>query len=99
MSAISPTSEYRNWVKGGSPGRSTDASAGWLPAPFGEAERAAKATIDEMQAEAAECYGTAPEESKQLMKEVLRSSRAANVRAMIDMAKSENWLTLTLTRW
>jgi putative DNA primase/helicase len=53
---------------------------GWRPAPFGAADRAAKSIVDEMRAEA----GT-----KQQLDEVSRASQLRNLRAMIEMAKSE----------
>ena len=75
-----------------------NSETGWLPTTPGEAERAAKVIVDEMQAEAAERYRTGPDDpkTKRLMAEVLRSSRAANVRAMIDMAKSEPGMSAQL---
>jgi phage/plasmid-associated DNA primase len=57
-----------------------DPQIGWRPAPFGEADRAAKSIVEEMQAEA----GT-----KKQMTEVDRTSQLRNLRAMIETVKSE----------
>jgi hypothetical protein len=57
-----------------------DPQIGWRPAAPGEADRAAKAIVDEMEAEAV----TKPE-----MTEVSRTSVLRNLRAMIETAKSE----------
>ena len=75
-----------------------DAEAGWIAAPPGEAERAAKEVLAQMRAQVAERWKVAPDDSntKRLMAHVERSSQAQRIYAMIDMAKSEPRMTVSL---
>jgi len=75
-----------------------DESAGWIIAPYGEAERAAKAIIQRMRERAAELYKEEPEGSrtKRLMAHIERSSKMPKIRDMIDAAKSEPGMTKSL---
>lgn len=74
------------------------AKQGWLSAPPGEADRAAKKVLEELRNIAAEKYKTASDDpkTKRLMAHVERTSKAANLRAMIEMAKSEPGMTKRL---
>jgi putative DNA primase/helicase len=65
-----------------------DPEIGWQPAPYGEADRAAKSIVEEMQAEA---------RTKPQMTEVSRASLLRNLRAMIEMAKSEPGMSAKLS--
>jgi P4 family phage/plasmid primase-like protien len=78
-----------------------DAQAGWVSAPPGEEDRAAKAVLAKMRDFAAEQYKTAPDDAKtkRLMAHVDRTSKAPNLRAMIDMAKSEKDMTARLSEF
>ncbi|MGU3628723.1 phage/plasmid primase, P4 family [Comamonas sp. C24C] len=71
---------------------------GWVHAPAREAERAAKEVVDVLRAHAAELWKAAPEEirTKSLVSHVKRSSAAPRIQAMIDMAKSEDGMTVRL---
>lgn len=72
---------------------------GWVAAPPGEAERAAKEVIRALGDEAFERWRANPLDPvvKELMKHVERASIARNLHAMIDMAKSEPGMTVQLT--
>lgn len=76
-----------------------DPQQGWVSAPPGEADRAAKEALDAMRASAADRYKVAPEDpkTKRLMAHVERSSKAQSLRAMIEMAKSEPGMTVQLS--
>ena len=74
---------------------------GWVAAPPGEAERAAKEVLGALGVEAAERWKANPLDPvvKGLMKHVERTSEAKNIRAMIDMAKSESGMTVQLSEF
>jgi putative DNA primase/helicase len=74
---------------------------GWVPAPPGEADRAAKEVLAMMHNYAAERYKAAPDHpnTKRLMAQVERTSKAPNLRAMIEMAKSEPGMTVRLSEF
>ncbi len=78
-----------------------DDGAGWIIAPPGEADRAAKFVLETMHNLAAAQYKTAPDDprTKRLMDQVKRTSKAPNLRAMIDMAASENGMTKSLNEF
>lgn len=78
-----------------------DAAAGWVIAPPGEADRAAKAVLRKMHEEASARYKAVPDDpkTKRLMAQVTRTSRAKNLRAMVEMAESETGMTLSLTKF
>jgi putative DNA primase/helicase len=78
-----------------------DRSQGWVSAPPGEADRAAKDVLAQLRGKAAERYKTAQEEpkTKRLMAHVERTSKAANLRAMIEMARSEPGMTVSLNEF
>jgi putative DNA primase/helicase len=67
---------------------SFDPEIGWRPAPFGEADRAAKSIVGEIQAEA---------RTKKQMTEVDRASLLRGLRAMIETAKSEPGMSARLS--
>lgn len=71
---------------------------GWVHAPPGQADRAAKAVVRLLGDRAAERWKAAPEDpqTKRLMAHVVRSSSAQKIHAMIDMAKSEEGMTVRL---
>jgi putative DNA primase/helicase len=73
-------------------------AAGWIAAPPGEEDRAAKTALAKMREVAASHYKATPEDmkTKRLMAHVERTSKAPNLRAMIEMAKSENGMTVRL---
>lgn len=75
-----------------------DDSVGWVAAPPHEADRAAKEALVVMRAHAAECWKAAPDDNntKRLMAHVERSSQAQRLYAMIEMAKSEPGITVSL---
>ena len=75
-----------------------DDAAGWISAPPGETDRAAKQVLNIMHEEASARYKAAPDDpkTKRLMGQVTRTSRAPNLRAMIAMAESENGMTQSL---
>jgi putative DNA primase/helicase len=77
------------------------AQQGWVSAPPGEADRAAKEVLAAMRELAAECYKAASDDPKtqSLMAHVERTSRAQNLRAMIEMAKSEPDVTVRLSEF
>lgn len=72
---------------------------GWVSAPPGEADRAAKEVLAMMRNYAAERYKAAPDDpnTKRLWAHVERTSEAKNIRAMIEMAKSEPGMTVRLS--
>lgn len=75
-----------------------DTAAGWVIAPPGESDRAAKAVLAKMHETACELYKTAPDDpgTKRLMAQVKRTSLASNLLAMVAMAKSEPGMTHSL---
>jgi putative DNA primase/helicase len=78
-----------------------DPVQGWISAPPGEADRAAKSVLAMMRNLATERYKAAPEDpnTKRLMAHVERTSRAPHLRAMIEMAKSEAGMTVRLSEF
>lgn len=72
--------------------------SGWVRAAPGEADRCAKRVVDVMRKFAADLYIKAPEDpkTKRLMAHVERSSNLPKLRAMIDMGKSEDGMTVKL---
>jgi putative DNA primase/helicase len=74
-------------------------AAGWIAAPPGEEDRAAKTALAKMREVAARLYKESPEDTKtkRLMAHVERTSKAQNIRAMIEMAKSEDGMTVRLS--
>lgn len=75
-----------------------DSERGWLAAPPGEADRAAKEVLEMMRNCAAERYKLAPDApiTKRQMAHVARTSNAQHLRAMVEMAKSEPGMTAQL---
>lgn len=75
-----------------------DSEAGWVSAQPGEADRAAKFVLAKLRDSAAEQYKAAPDDpkTKRLMAHVERTSKAPNLRAMIEMAKSELGMTVSI---
>lgn len=71
---------------------------GWVHAPPGEADRAAKAVVGLLRAQAAERWKVAPDETntKERLTHVKKSSTAPRIQAMIEMAKSEDGMTVRL---
>jgi P4 family phage/plasmid primase-like protien len=71
---------------------------GWLSAPPKAAEAAAKAVADDRVLAAADAFKADPKSStvKQMLAEATRSSKAPQIRAMIDMAKSEPGMMASL---
>jgi putative DNA primase/helicase len=78
-----------------------DPASGWLAAPPGEVDRAAKQVLKELRERAAEQWKAKPDETatKRFMAHVERSSMAPRLRAMSDMAKSEPGMTRCLTEF
>ena len=78
-----------------------DHSAGWVSAPPGAADCAAKDVLATLHDEAIQLYQTAPEDTKtkRCMAHVARTSKAPNLRAMIEMAKSERDMTRSLVEF
>lgn len=74
------------------------AAQGWISAPPGEADRAAKEVLSKLRDKGAELYKTAADDNKtkRVMAHVERTSKAPNLRAMIEMAKSESGMTRSL---
>jgi putative DNA primase/helicase len=74
---------------------------GWVSAPPGEADRAAKEVLATIRNHAAERYKAAPDDpnTKRLMAHVARTSNAPHLRAMIEMAKSETGMTVQLSEF
>lgn len=72
-----------------------DACAGWLQAEPRQEVRAAKAVVEYLRADAARQLAAGVEEDKvrKLLRHIENSSRAPNVSAMIEMAKSEPSMT------
>lgn len=77
------------------------AAQGWISAPPGEADRAAKDVLAKLRDKAAEQYRIAADDpkTKRLMAHVERTSKAPNLRAMIEMAKSEPGITCSLNEF
>lgn len=75
-----------------------DAESGWVNAPHGEEDRGAKFVLTKLRDTAVEQYKAAPDDpkTKRLMAHVERTSKAPNLRAMIEMAKSENGMTVSI---
>jgi P4 family phage/plasmid primase-like protien len=75
-----------------------DTESGWVTAPHGEEDRAAKFVLAKLRDSAAEQYKAAPDDpkTKRLMAHVERTSKAPNLRAMIEMAKSEPGMTVSI---
>lgn len=74
---------------------------GWISATHGEADRAAKEVLATLRGKAAERYRNAPDDpkTKRLMAHVERTSKAPNLRAMVEMAKSEIGMTRSLVEF
>ena len=74
---------------------------GWISAPPGEADRAAKTVLELLRVKAADAYKVASDDpkTKRLMAHVERTIRAPNLRSMIEMAKSEPGMTCRLRKW
>lgn len=74
---------------------------GWISAPPGEADRAAKDVLVMLRDKAAEQYKIAADDPKtrRLMAHVERTSKAPNLRAMIEMAKSEPGMMRSLNEF
>lgn len=72
--------------------------AGWMFAPPGTAEKAAKCIRDQMHNESVELYKVARHSdlTRRAMAEVVRVSKAYNLVAMIKMAESEPGMTRTI---
>lgn len=81
--------ETNDWLK-------FDAHSGWIKAPPGEADRAAKDVVAYLRNHAAALWKTTPDDGKtrRLMAHVERSSSAQKIHAMIEMAKSEPGMTV-----
>ncbi len=77
------------------------ADEGWVGAPPGEADRAAKVVLAKLREEAAELYKADPAatKTKRLMAHVERTSKAQSLYAMIQMAKSEEGMTRSLNEF
>ena len=79
-----------------------DQHQGWVSAPPGEADRAAKDVLANLRREAGERYKTEGGEApsvKRMMAHVRYTSKANNLRAMIEMAKSEPRMTVRLSEF
>jgi putative DNA primase/helicase len=78
-----------------------DNSTGWISAPPGEADRAAKDVLAKLREEATQSYRAEPDDgrTKRMMAEVERTSKAPNLRAMIEMAKSERDMTRSVVEF
>lgn len=78
-----------------------EADSGWVSAPPGEADRAAKSVLAKLRDAAVEQYKAAPDDpkTKRLMAHVERTSKAPNLRAMPEMAKSEPGMTVSLNQF
>ena len=76
-----------------------DPEQGWVSPEPGEADRAAKEALTAMRTYAAAQYRDVPDDpkTKRLMAHVERTSKAQNLRAMIEMAKSERGMTVRLS--
>jgi putative DNA primase/helicase len=76
-----------------------DDVAGWVSAPPGAADRAAKESLATMREIAVARYRATPDDasSKRLLAHVERTSKAQALRAMIDMARSEPGMTCRAT--
>ena len=77
-----------------------DLEQGWVSAPPGEADRAAKDVRANLRRDASDRYKTAGSDDpivKRMMAHVRYTSRANNLRAMIEMAKSEPGMTVRLS--
>jgi len=78
-----------------------DPQAGWLAAQPLEQDRAAKAVLDALRAEAARqlAAGTDDEKVRKLFRLIEYTSRMSNLRAMIEAAKSEPGMTRRLNEF
>lgn len=79
-----------------------DPSSGWITAPPGEADRAAKEVLRVLREGAAEAYknkGGDDPQVKRRMKHVERTSDIRHQRAMIEAAKSEYGMTVRLSEF
>jgi len=78
-----------------------DQNTGWLYAPPGAMDSAAKAIRDQMHDEAIKLYKASPDSpvTKRAIAEVTRVSKAVNIRAMIQMAASEPGMTRSLNEF
>jgi D5 N terminal like/Bifunctional DNA primase/polymerase, N-terminal/Primase C terminal 2 (PriCT-2) len=77
-----------------------DLERGWVLAPPGEADRAAKAVLANLRRDAGERYKTKGADNrsvKRMMAHVRHTSKANGLRAMIEMAKSELGMTVRLS--
>lgn len=75
---------------------------GWLAAPPGEADRAAKEVLARLGEQVAQAFKTSkPEDSgvKGMIRHVMRTSDAHHLRAMIEMAKSEPGMTVQISEF
>ena len=73
---------------------------GWVSAQPGEADRAAKEVLTKLRREAGDRYkveGAEDPSAKRMMAHVRYTSKATNLRAMIEMAKSEPGMTVRLS--
>ncbi|MBW8365807.1 MAG: PriCT-2 domain-containing protein [Rhizobium sp.] len=75
-----------------------DGCSGWVNAPPGEEDRAAKTVLTKLHDKASAQYKATPDDpkTKRLMAHVERTSKAGNLRAMIEMAKSEPGMTASV---
>lgn len=76
-----------------------DQSQGWISAPPGEEDRAAKQVFEVLKNEAADRYREAgPDDSvaKKMIAHVAHTSKAKNIRAIVDMAMSEPGMTVNV---
>ena len=79
-----------------------DLEQGWVSAPPGEADRAAKNVLAKLRRDASERYKTEGADDpsvKRMMAHVRYTSKANNLRAMIEMAKSEPGMTVRLSEF
>ena len=86
--------ETGNWLQ-------FDDVAGWLSANPRQEEQAAKEAIQRLRDEAAQQLkdGVEPEKVRKLLSHIEYTSRAPNLRAMIDMAKSEPGMVVRLAEF
>ncbi len=74
---------------------------GWVRAPIGEADKAAKAVVSNMREEAAELYKQSHDnpEAKKLSKHADFSSTSQRIQAMVSLAKSEDGMSESLSNF
>jgi putative DNA primase/helicase len=79
----------------------TFAAQGWISSPPGEADRCAKNVLAKLRDEAAEQYKISADDpkTKRQMAHVERTSKFPTLRAMIEMAKSEDGMTCSLNEF